>query len=94
MTFNQGKQVLAKISRYTFERTKFWHRWIGALQQTELPIEIIWPDKDPIAVAEMANVIKKETKNSRLYWLKNLGHFPMLEDSEQWSEAVLESIKK
>lgn len=94
MTFNQGKQVLAVISRYTFERTKFWHRWIGALQQTELPIEIIWPDKDPIAVAEMANVIKKETKNSRLYWLENLGHFPMLEDPEQWSEVVLESIKK
>lgn len=90
---NQGRAVLAKISRYTIERSYFWHRWIGALQQTDLPIEIVWPNDDPIAVAEMARVIAKETKNSRLYWLADVGHFPMLEAPEKWSELVLQVTK-
>ncbi len=92
MLFNQGKKVLAKISRYTFERQKYWERWIGALQQTELPIEIIWPKQDPIAIAKMAQVIYQETQNSQLHWLENLGHFPMLEAPELWSETIINSL--
>jgi len=92
MNYNQGKKVLPIVSRYTFERKVLWHRWIGALQQTELPIEIIWSDQDPIAVSEMANVIHRETKNSRLYWLIDIGHFPMLEKPDLWSQKVLESV--
>ncbi len=93
MNFNQGKNVLAKISRYTYERQRYWDRWIGALQQTKLPIEIIWPDKDPIAVAKMASTIKQETQNSNLIWLKNLGHFPMIESHEYWSQTVISALK-
>ena len=92
MNFNHGKKVLAKISRYTFERYKYWDRWIGALKATNLPIEIIWPDKDPIAVAQMARVIHQETKNSNIHWLQNLGHFPMLENPESWSKTVVKAI--
>ena len=93
MIFNNGRNVLAKISRYTFERQFLWHRWIGALQQTELPIEIIWPDSDPIAVSKMAHVIHQETKNSRLNWLSESGHFPMLESPGRWSQLVLDVAK-
>ena len=89
MNFNQGKRVIAQISRYTFERQKFWHRWIGALCHTEHKMNIIWPDKDPIAVKEMAIKIKQETKNSELFWLENLGHFPMLENAELWAQQVI-----
>ncbi|NVK23225.1 MAG: alpha/beta hydrolase [Kangiellaceae bacterium] len=94
MTFNQGKKVLASISRYTFERKQFWSRWIGALQETDLPIEIIWPKQDPIAIAKMADVIAQETKNSELHWLENLGHFPMLEAPEQWAKTVIKQALK
>ncbi|NVJ68268.1 MAG: alpha/beta hydrolase [Gammaproteobacteria bacterium] len=92
MNFNQGKKVLAKISRYTFERQRYWDRWIGALQITDLPIEIIWPDKDLIAVALMATTIKNETKNSQLTWLHELGHFPMLEAPKLWANTVIQRL--
>ncbi|WP_251359532.1 alpha/beta fold hydrolase [Kangiella sp. TOML190] len=92
MTFNQGKKVLAKISRYTFERQQFWDRWIGALQQTPLPMAIIWPDKDPIAVSQMAITINQETQNSQLTWLKNIGHFPMLEAPQLWADTVIKVL--
>jgi pimeloyl-ACP methyl ester carboxylesterase len=88
MNCNQGRRVLAKISQYTYERVTFWHRWIGALQFTQVRLEIIWPKNDPIAVAEIAKVIKRETKNSNLYWLENTGHFPMLEKPTEWAELV------
>jgi pimeloyl-ACP methyl ester carboxylesterase len=92
MMFNHGKRVLAKISRYTFERKLRWNRWIGALQESEQKIEIIWPDSDPIAVASMARVIFRETKNSNLHWLEGVGHFPMLEQPEHWCSLVLECL--
>ncbi|MRX27005.1 alpha/beta fold hydrolase [Kangiella sp. HZ709] len=90
--YNQGKNVLAKISRYTYERKQYWDRWIGALQQTQLPLEIIWPDEDPIAVAKMATTIKNETQNSNLTWLNNLGHFPMIEAPDLWANTVVERL--
>ena len=92
MTHNNGKEVLARVSRYTFERHTLWYRWIGALKQTQVPIKIVWPENDPIAIAEMAKVIEKETKNSKLIWLQELGHFPMLEAPEYWSNKVLLAI--
>ncbi len=92
MNFNQGNKVLAKISHYTFERQKYWERWIGALKETQLPIEIIWPNTDPICVKEMASTIKAETRNSNLTWLDTVGHFPMLEQPETWCSVVIESL--
>lgn len=92
MTHNNGKEILAQVSRYTFERQTLWHRWIGALKETQMPIKIIWPENDPIAVAEMARVIKKETKNSKLTWLQEVGHFPMLEAPEYWTNEILLAI--
>ena len=92
MNFNQGKQVLAKISQYTIERMKLWHRWINALQETKLPIKIIWPDSDPIAIDKMADTIHQETQNSELVWLKDLGHFPMLENPRYWVSILIKSL--
>jgi pimeloyl-ACP methyl ester carboxylesterase len=89
MNFNQGKRVLAKISQYTFERSKLWYRWINALQQTKLSIKIIWPDNDPIAIPQMAETIHQETLKSELVWLTDLGHFPMLENPEYWAKTII-----
>lgn len=89
MVYNNGKSVLPAISRYTLERQNLWHRWIGALTKSERSFHIVWPDKDPIAVAAMAEQLKLEIKHHKLTWLKNVGHFPMLEDPKQWLKAVL-----
>lgn len=94
MTFNQGRKVLHKTSQYIKQRYRYWYRWIGALQSTDLPIEIIWAKQDPVAVLEMATTLHNEIKNSRLTLLDNLGHFPMLEAPEKWSQAVLNALSK
>jgi pimeloyl-ACP methyl ester carboxylesterase len=89
LTHNGGRQVLHQITGYIKERRQFWHRWIGALQQTERPVKLIWALNDPVAVAAMAGVLHREIKNSVLTELDQLGHFPMLEAPDRWAAAVL-----
>ena len=88
MLHNNGRKVLSKVTRYIEQRYTYWDRWIGALKQTELPLHILWAEDDPVAVVEMAHVIEAETKNSKKTIIPNLGHFPMLEDAEKWSQLV------
>lgn len=87
-----GRATLASVSRYLDERHKYWHRWIGALQTTDLPINIVWARRDPVAVEAMAHTLHGEIKNSRLHLLDDVGHFPMIEAAEAWTGAVVRLI--
>lgn len=92
MVHNQGRKVLPQLTQYIKQRYTYWHRWIGALQQTAVPIHIVWAKEDPVAVIEMAEILHQEIKHSKLTLLDQLGHFPMLENPEVWSKAVLKSL--
>ena len=94
LVYNNGRQVLPQLTQYIRERRLFWHRWIGALQQTELPVNILWADKDPVAVIKMADVLFGEIKNSRKKVLPGVGHYPMIEAPEEWTTALLDMLKK
>ncbi len=93
MEHNHGRKVLHKIAQYPKERHQFWHRWIGALQNTALPVKVIWAMNDPIAVPQIGQTIADEVQNSELIELQNLGHFPMLESPEVWSNAVINALQ-
>jgi pimeloyl-ACP methyl ester carboxylesterase len=86
---NKGRSVLPKITRYIDQRYTNYDRWIGALKKSDLPIHILWADKDPVAVIQMANELEKIIPNNKKTILKDLGHYPMIEDPVKWAEAVL-----
>lgn len=94
MTHNNGKQVIHQTTQYIKQRKQFWHRWVGALQTTDLPVHVLWAENDPIAVLEMARVLAGEIKNSVLTQIPQTGHFSMLEVPEMWSNAVLSYLLK
>jgi len=87
-----GRAVLPAVTRYIYERYKFWHRWIGALRDTDLPVHIVWARQDPVAVEKMAHVLHDEIANSDLQLLDGVGHFPMIEAVERWCDAVLDAL--
>jgi pimeloyl-ACP methyl ester carboxylesterase len=87
-----GRAVLPAVTRYIDERYKLWHRWIGALRNTDLPVHIVWARQDPVAVEQMAHVLHEEIANSDLQLLDGVGHFPMIEASERWCAAVLDAL--
>lgn len=91
---NNGRHSMPQVARYLTERHKFWHRWIGALQVTDLPINIVWAREDPVAVEAMAHTLHGEIRDSQLVLLDNVGHFPMIEAAERWTNAVLRLISE
>ncbi len=93
LNYNQGRKVLSRVSKYIEERKKFWHRWIGALMQTDRHINLIWADKDPVAIIDMAYELEKKIPSNRLKVLPNIGHYPMLEAPELYANTVMDFIK-
>ena len=86
---DDGKVVLPKITQYLRDRVLFWNRWVGALQQSGLPLGFLWGAEDPIVGAEVARVHHGEAPGSRLTLLEGVGHYPMLEAPGRWTEALL-----
>jgi pimeloyl-ACP methyl ester carboxylesterase len=89
---NMSNDVLHKISQYNNERVKYWHRWIPALSQLDIPVHILWAQQDPIAVKAIAEQLHKEIPNSVYTKIDNCGHYPMLEKAEEWSEKMFAFI--
>ncbi|MDX1667502.1 MAG: alpha/beta hydrolase [Saprospiraceae bacterium] len=94
LNHHNGRRVLPNITRYLFEREKFWHRWVGGLYRTSLPIKILWAEEDPVAVVEMAYELHEHIAGSELKLLPDIGHYPMLEAPEKWANAVIEMLKE
>ena len=92
LNYNEGRKTLPKVTKYLEERKKFWHRWIGALEQTDRHIHLIWADKDPVAIVEMAHVLAKKIPSNTLKILPGIGHYPMLENPGIYANAVIEAL--
>lgn len=89
----ESRKVFPKVSRYNWERFKYYDRWLTrGLYQTDLPVSIYWGDKDPVAVVAMAHRLQQNIPGSRLQLLKNVGHYPMLEAPKQWSQVILQFL--
>ena len=89
LTREGGKAVLPKITQYLRDRVLFWHRWVGALQQSQLPLRFLWGAEDPIVGADVAEVHHAESPGSLLTVLEGVGHYPMLEAPGRWAEALI-----
>jgi pimeloyl-ACP methyl ester carboxylesterase len=83
-----GRLRLPQASCYIDERYRFHDRWIGALTRLDVPAHVLWGRRDPIAVEPIAAQLAAEIPGSRLTWMSELGHYPMLEDPGLWADAV------
>jgi pimeloyl-ACP methyl ester carboxylesterase len=77
---DNGHLRLPAIIGYYAERTRFRRRWIGALEELDLPAMILWGRLDPVAVPAIAEALARETPGAELVWMEDLGHYPQLED--------------
>jgi len=88
---NGGRKSLPKVSQYTLERHRFWHRWIGGLRQTDKHIHLVWAKDDPVAIFAMAEALHDKIPKNTLTVLEGVGHYPMLEAAEEYAAAVAKS---
>lgn len=91
LEYNNGRNVIHLLTNYINERYYFWHRWVGALKETSINTSIIWAENDPIAIPKIAELLHKEISDSKIFWIKNCGHFLMLEQPKEWSSLVLKA---
>lgn len=90
---NNGRKVLPKITKYIDQRYWNYEKWIGALEKTKLKTLILWGDKDPVAIYEMAIILHEKIQNAQLCRLTGTGHYPMIEQAHDWSEAIIKHIE-
>ena len=93
LTFGNGRTVLPKITQYLRDRELFWHRWVGGLTRSTVPTNILWGVDDPITGQNVAELHHEEIPGSSLTLLESLGHYPMLEAPERWTEALLSMLR-
>lgn len=89
ISVNQGQHRTHELSRYIGERYRYWHRWIGALERLDLPAHVLWGCRDPVAVPAIAEQLAREIPGAKLTWFDDLGHYPMLEEPEDWGAAAM-----
>jgi pimeloyl-ACP methyl ester carboxylesterase len=82
-----GLAVLGRIARYNLERTRYADRWRPILGRTQVPISVVWGDRDPIAVLEIGRRLAAMS-GGPLTVLEGVGHYPQMEDASGWAAAI------
>jgi pimeloyl-ACP methyl ester carboxylesterase len=90
VTHNDGRAVMAAISRYRLERRSRRPRWVGALQTGAVPLRLIVGTEDPIAGAAMADRYRQLVAQPDVVELPGVGHYPQIEAPDQVLRAYEE----
>jgi pimeloyl-ACP methyl ester carboxylesterase len=91
-SYQDGHQLLARTIRYIEDRRAEERRFSGAIEQHPSPLHIIWGALDPVAVYPMAQRLHGIRPDSPLVTLETIGHYPMIEDPDAFSAAMLTAL--
>jgi len=80
MAREDGNLRMPSLSLYMRERYIHKDRWIGALRETEKPLQFVWADGDPVANVTLGRALHAECPQARYTELPGLGHFLLMED--------------
>jgi pimeloyl-ACP methyl ester carboxylesterase len=86
----RGKRNGHKLIRYMSERRANRARWVGALQQTSVPLRLIDGLLDPVSGAHMVARYRELISEPDVVELPNVGHYPQLEAPEETLAAILD----
>jgi pimeloyl-ACP methyl ester carboxylesterase len=90
-TARDGGQALAhRLIGYIPDRALHEERWVGALQETDVPVAFVWGMLDPVSGAHMAERIRERLPGAPFLALDEVAHWPQLEAPERVAAALLE----
>jgi pimeloyl-ACP methyl ester carboxylesterase len=84
-----GERIAHLLIRYIRDRERHGHRWVDALEQTDVPLSFVWGMLDPVSGAHMAERIRERLPSAPLLALDDVAHWPPLEAPERVAAAVL-----
>jgi pimeloyl-ACP methyl ester carboxylesterase len=88
LAVSRGGVVLHRLISYMQQRRENAGRWVGALEQTDVPLAFTWGMLDPISGAQVAERIRERLPRAPLLALEDVGHWPQLEAPDRVLAAV------
>ncbi|CAL5228247.1 g11346 [Coccomyxa viridis] len=80
LTFNSGHMIMHEKIQYMTERVDNKERWVGAIQNSEVPRILINGPSDPISGAHAAEGYKETVPDAKVVLLAGQpGHYPQVE---------------
>jgi len=86
---DDGRAALPGLIRYIPERLVQRARWVGALQQSSLPLQLICGAADPISGAHMASRYRELVPDADITLLAQIGHYPQVEAPQAVLDAYV-----
>jgi len=69
------------------------HNMAKDLNKITMPVGLIWGREDKITPPEVAVEFNQLLPDSKLYWVEQCGHAPMMERPQQFNSYLREYLK-
>lgn len=89
LQYKGGVQIMHKLIVYMTERKQNRERWVGVLQNTQVPLRLIDGTLDPISGAHMVARYEELIPQPDVVRLEDTGHYPQVESPEAFVQAAL-----
>jgi pimeloyl-ACP methyl ester carboxylesterase len=86
---NDGPRVAHLLIGYIAERRRHRARWVGALQETGVPLRLVNGPEDPVSGRHMAERYRQLVPSPDVVLLDGIGHYPQVEDPDGVLRAYL-----
>lgn len=90
LNLKDGHGVMPKLINYMTERKQHRSRWVGALQNSDVPLRVIDGIGDPISGLHMVERYRELVTNPDAVELVGIGHYPQIEAPQQLVAAAEE----
>ncbi|MBX3720579.1 MAG: alpha/beta hydrolase [Turneriella sp.] len=92
--YNKGRLVIPKLLRYMTERRLYRERWVNAMEQTKIPVQLINGPLDPISGRHLAEAFALRNPKARVDSLEGVGHYPQVEAPERVAALYLDFLRQ
>ncbi|MDP1820796.1 MAG: alpha/beta hydrolase [Acidimicrobiales bacterium] len=83
-----GAHLMHELLHYLADRRTHADRWRSALETSDLPIEFVWGDLDPVSGAHMIARVEERIPTAAVHRLPDVGHWPPLEAPDEVAAAI------
>ena len=87
---NDGQRIMHRLIAYIAERRAQRERWVGALQNTAVPVRLINGPEDPVSGAHMLARYRELVASPDIVSLEGIGHYPQTEAPQRVLRALFE----
>lgn len=91
--YHDGRRVVPKLLHYMNERRQYRDRWVSAMEQTQIPVQMINGPLDPISGEHLAKAFAERNPRAKVYSLPGVGHYPQTEAPDKVAELYLDFLR-